>query len=71
MRAISDFRSRIAVILAAVMLSTLPSWAQNYPSHPVQLIVGYPQRAGEVAAGLVSQKLATALGQPVWVKPRK
>jgi tripartite-type tricarboxylate transporter receptor subunit TctC len=69
MRITSDFRLRMALMLAAVLLSTLPGWAQTYPSRPVQLIVGYPQGgAGEVAAWFVAEELAKALGQPVNVE---
>jgi tripartite-type tricarboxylate transporter receptor subunit TctC len=57
-------------MLVTVMLSTPPSWAETYPSHPVQFIVGYPQGgAGEVAAG-ITEELAATLGQPVKVEYR-
>ena len=58
----------LAVILAA---AALPSWAQTYPSRPVQLLVGYPQGGtGDFVARLMAEKLTTALGQPVNVENR-
>jgi tripartite-type tricarboxylate transporter receptor subunit TctC len=71
MRVISEFCPRMALMLAVVLLSTLPGWAQTYPSRPVQLIVGYPPGgAGEFAATLIADQLAAALGQPVTVEYR-
>ena len=51
MRVTSDFRLRMALMLAAVLLSTLPGWAQTNPSRPVQLIVGYPPGGATLPPG--------------------
>jgi tripartite-type tricarboxylate transporter receptor subunit TctC len=45
--------------------------AQSYPSHPIKMIVPWPPgQATDVAARMVSEKLAPVLGQPVVVDNR-
>ena len=65
-------RRRIVVVLAAMLATaTLPSWAQTYPSRPVQFVVGYaPGGTGDFVARLLAEKLTGALGQPVNVENR-
>lgn len=71
MRAILRLCLTIAALAAAVVASSA-SWAKNeYPSRPIQLVVGYPPGgAGDIAAALISDKLAAALRQPVKVEYR-
>jgi tripartite-type tricarboxylate transporter receptor subunit TctC len=63
----------LGVVIAAAALAA-PSgdvFAQDYPSHPITLIVPYPPGGGVDAVGrLVAQKLSVALGQQVIVENR-
>jgi tripartite-type tricarboxylate transporter receptor subunit TctC len=61
----------IARVLAAAALCAGPALAQNYPNHPIRLIVPWPPgQATDVAARMVSERLTPALGQPVVVDNR-
>src|SRR3954447_1431967 len=60
-------------VLAAMVVAaaTLPSWAQTYPSRPVQLVVGYAQGGtGDFIAHVLAARLTSALAQPVNVENR-
>lgn len=73
MRTISGLCFKIAtIVLVAVVVHAPAIWAKDdYPNRPVQLVVGYPPGgAGDFAAGLISDGLASALGQPVKVEYR-
>jgi tripartite-type tricarboxylate transporter receptor subunit TctC len=64
---------RLSLVLAAIFAATAtsPSHAQNYPSHPVRVIV--PFAAGgavDVLARLLGSKLSDQLGQPVIIENR-
>jgi len=61
---------KAAVLLAAALLSS-PLAAQDYPAKPVHVFVpASPGGASDIAARLVSPKLAEALGQPFVVENR-
>jgi tripartite-type tricarboxylate transporter receptor subunit TctC len=61
----------IARLLAAAALCAGPALAQNYPNHPIRLIVPWPPgQETDVAARMVSERLTPALGQPVVVDNR-
>src|SRR5215470_20344344 len=54
--------------LAALALCAGSAFAQNYPTHPIKVIVPWPPgQASDVAARMVSERLAPVLGQPLVV----
>src|SRR5689334_2824059 len=56
----------IALLLAAL---TSAAQAQDYPSRPVHIIVGYSAGGGtDVVARVIGDKLSERLGQPVIVE---
>src|SRR5256714_2551278 len=62
-------RGVLAALLAAI--SSLPVFAQPFPSRPIHLIVAYsPGGTGDVVARVIADKLGAALGQTVVVETR-
>jgi tripartite-type tricarboxylate transporter receptor subunit TctC len=71
MRVSTHFLLKLATLVIIGASVPISSWAQNYPSQPVQLVVAYPQGGtGEIVAQPLAEKLAAALGQPVKVEYR-
>lgn len=63
----------IAVLVAALslMATSLTVVAQDYPSRPVRIIIGYaPGGLGDLLARMLAEKLTPRLGQPVIVENR-
>ena len=59
-----------ALALIAVSASPVATNAQDYPSRPIRIIVGYPPGAGiDYTARLFADWLKTALGSPRSSKP--
>jgi len=57
---------RWCLSVAAALCLASAAQAQNYPSKPIRVYVGYtPGGAVDVVARTVGQKISTALGQPV------
>ena len=57
-----------AVALSATAVVLTPAAAQDYPSRPVKVIVGYAPGGGtDIFARLIADKLGRVLGQPVLV----
>ncbi|HEY4072461.1 MAG TPA: hypothetical protein VGM52_05085 [Herbaspirillum sp.] len=52
-------KTKIGILMLACMLSLAPScFADDYPNHPVRVLVGYPPGgAPDVVARIVGQRL--------------
>src|SRR5882762_3304649 len=62
---------RMWAAVLALLLAALPAAAQDYPTHPVTLIVPFPAGGGvDAVARIVAQKLSAALGQQVVIDNR-
>jgi len=60
-----------AFLLGAIAAAPQPSVAQNYPDHPITLVVPYPAGGGnDVLARLVAEKMSKPLGQSIVVENR-
>jgi tripartite-type tricarboxylate transporter receptor subunit TctC len=54
-----------------LLLTVLPLAAQDYPTHPITLIVPFPAGGGvDAVARIVADKLSRALGQPIVIDNR-
>ena len=63
--------ARARALAALILASSTAAFGQAYPSHPIKMIVPWPPgQATDVAARMVSEKLAPMLGQPVVVDNR-
>ena len=59
---------KIVVLIVAALVTCLAQ-AQNYPSRPIRLLVGFPPGGStDLAARALGDKLAQALGQSVVVE---
>lgn len=64
-------RTRSILFLTAALLVPALALAQAYPTKPVRMLVPFPAASiPDVVARLVSEKLNTALGQPVVIENR-
>jgi tripartite-type tricarboxylate transporter receptor subunit TctC len=64
---------RVLVVLAASVFgfAALPALAQQFPDHPIHLIVPFPAGGStDLAARVVGKRLSETLGQPVVVENR-
>jgi tripartite-type tricarboxylate transporter receptor subunit TctC len=60
-----------SALLAVGMLGAMPAAAQDYPSKPVKIVVGFAAGSvSDLTARIVGQHLQTALGQPFVVEVR-
>jgi len=56
-------KRRSLALVTALLMSTLPAWAQNYPSRPIRLIVPFPAAgATDLFARTLTHKMAETLG---------
>ncbi len=59
------------LLIAASLLTAAPASAQDYPAHPITLVVPYAAGGGnDVIARIVADKMGAALGQPIVVENR-
>src|ERR1700676_2473747 len=64
-----NMRTFIAAISVAVSAFAMLAHAQNYPSHPITLIVPFPPGGStDVAARIMADRMGSNLGQPVIVE---
>jgi tripartite-type tricarboxylate transporter receptor subunit TctC len=57
------------LVALVIALGALPAAAQEYPSHPIRIVVGFPPGGGvDLVARLIGQEMAKGLGQPVIVE---
>lgn len=62
---------RLLIAIGIVWLGTLAAVAQDYPSKPIRLVVGFLPGAGaDLSARLMAEALSARLGQPVVVENR-
>ena len=62
---------RMVLGLTALPFATVLARAEDYPTHPVRLIVGFPAGSGpDIVARIVAQGMSDRLGQTVVVENR-
>ena len=60
-----------SVAFVALALAASSAQAEQYPDHPVRVVVGYAAGSGpDIQARIVSQQLSTSLGQQFYVENR-
>jgi tripartite-type tricarboxylate transporter receptor subunit TctC len=63
--------TRWAAAAILLLVATLRASAQDYPNHPITLIVPFPAGGGvDAVARIVADKLSHALGQPIVIDNR-
>ena len=63
--------TRRAALAAALALAALPAAAQDWPSQPIRVFVGFPAGSSpDTLARMITEPLAERLGQPVVVENR-
>ena len=62
-------RRLCSLVVLVVALGALPAAAQDFPTHPIRIVVGFPPAGGvDLVARLIGQEMARGLGQPVIVE---
>ena len=60
------FHCLVALVIA---LGALPAAAQDFPTHPIRIVVGFPPGGGvDLVARLIGQEIGKGFGQPVIVE---
>ncbi len=71
MIALSKIRQLAVAALAVCAFAASPAAAQNYPTGPIRIVVGFgPGSTADTLARLVGKHMETVLGQPVVVENR-
>src|SRR6187551_955656 len=66
-----DMRLARSVLSLIGSLAVASAFAQGYPNKPIKVVVPWPPgQATDVAARVVSEKMATALGQQLVIENR-
>ena len=61
----------VRLVLALLVIVSIPVWAQPYPSKPIRFIIPYPAGGGtDIIGRMVGAKLAESWGQQVVVENR-
>jgi tripartite-type tricarboxylate transporter receptor subunit TctC len=64
-----DMKSLAAALLACIALQTIPATAEDWPSKPIRMMVGFGAGGGtDVATRIVAEPLGDVLGQRVVVE---
>jgi len=67
----TSFGIKAAIALVTLSVLAAPAHAQDWPQHPIRIVVGFGAGGGtDLAARIVSEPLSKALGQPVVVENR-
>jgi tripartite-type tricarboxylate transporter receptor subunit TctC len=62
----------IAAAMAALLEPGVPAWAQDFPQHPIRLVVGYgPGSGADTIARIVAERLSEQLKTAVIVENRE
>lgn len=62
---------RLLVLVVVALMPVHTALAQAYPSRPIRVVVPWPAGGGtDVVTRLVTQKMATTLGQPIVIENR-
>jgi tripartite-type tricarboxylate transporter receptor subunit TctC len=62
-------RRLCSLVVLVVALGALPAAAQDFPTHPIRIVVGFPPGGGvDLVARLIGQEMGKGLGQPVIVE---
>jgi tripartite-type tricarboxylate transporter receptor subunit TctC len=57
------------LVALVITLGALPAAAQEYPTHPIRIVVGFPPGGGvDLVARLIGQEMGKGFGQPVIVE---
>jgi tripartite-type tricarboxylate transporter receptor subunit TctC len=71
MRRFSTLAAMAAAAFTFCAAASTPASAQNYPSSPIKIVVGFgPGSTADILARLIGKQMETKLGQPVIVENR-